>query len=303
MYSIFDVDPRDADLLEVIGKKSKFWFEHESMGKCIFKYSRPNTGEHWAEKIIDELCVFLKIPHAKYEIAKCKNQLGSLTPIFVPPNGRLVHGNELLSRRVPGYPENNFYQVRQHTLKIVLAIMKSKDVYAPLGGGKGDEINTALGYFIGYLMLDTLVANQDRHHQNWGLILTDDIRVHLSPTFDHAAGLGMNEVDAKRQDRLTTRDHGRSMETYVGRARSALYLTDSSHKPMHTIQTFIEAAKSDPMSGEIWLSRVHDLDMNAVREIFERVPRELISETAIIFSMKIIELNKERLLKLRGTLS
>jgi len=303
MYSVLNVDSRDADLLEVVGKKSKFWFEHESMGRCIFKYSRPNTGEHWAEKVVDELCVLLKIPHAKYEIAKCNNQLGSLTPIFVPHNGRLVHGNELLSKRVPGYPGNNFYQVRQHTLKIVLAIMKSKDVHAPLHEDKEGEINTALGYFIGYLMLDTLVANQDRHHQNWGLILTDDIRVHLSPTFDHAAGLGMNEVDTKRQDRLTTRDHGRSMETYVGRARSALYLTDSSKKPMHTIQAFIEAAKSDYISGEIWLSRIHDLNMNAVRDIFERIPSYLISETAIKFSMKIIELNKERLLKLRGTLS
>jgi hypothetical protein len=51
-----------------------------------------------------------------------------------------------------------------------------------------------------------------RHHQNWGLILSPDKKTYLAPTFDHASSLGRNETDENREDRLATKDLGRSME-------------------------------------------------------------------------------------------
>jgi serine/threonine protein kinase HipA of HipAB toxin-antitoxin module len=43
--------------------------------------------------------------------------------------------------------------------------------------------------FLGYLMLDAWIANLDRHHENWGLVLTKDITGHLAPSYDHASSL------------------------------------------------------------------------------------------------------------------
>ena len=40
---------------ETMGSKSKFWFEDPTLGRCLYKYTRPQTGEDWAEKIASEL--------------------------------------------------------------------------------------------------------------------------------------------------------------------------------------------------------------------------------------------------------
>lgn len=41
-------------------------------------------------------------------------------------------------------------------------------------------------------MLDALVANLDRHHENWGIVVDPSglLPTELAPTFDHASSLG-----------------------------------------------------------------------------------------------------------------
>jgi len=75
---------------------------------------------------------------------------------------------------------------------------------------------------VGYLMLDTLIGNQDRHDENWGFVLCLDRsrRVTLAPTFDHASSLGRNESEKNRMRRLETKDRGDSVEAYAARTRS-----------------------------------------------------------------------------------
>jgi hypothetical protein len=54
-------------------------------------------------------------------------------------------------------------------------------------------------------MLDALIGNTDRHHENWGLVLqgtSDHQDLRLAPTFDHASSLGRNETDERREARL-----------------------------------------------------------------------------------------------------
>jgi len=83
-------------------------------------------------------------------------------------------------------------------------------------------------------LFDAWIANQDRHHENWGII-THKQCIHLAPTFDHAASLGQNELDKKRKELLTTQDFGRHIKNYVTKARSAIYLNKSAKKPLLTM--------------------------------------------------------------------
>jgi len=58
-----NVNPDD---LEQLGTKEKFWFWFKGGNvKWLFKYSRANTGEHWSEKVAEQLCKALEIPHVK----------------------------------------------------------------------------------------------------------------------------------------------------------------------------------------------------------------------------------------------
>ena len=69
-FEIIDVPTDAPDKVELMGTKPKFWFNHRQLGRCLFKNSRPGTGEDWAEKAAAELATILHLPCARYEMAK-----------------------------------------------------------------------------------------------------------------------------------------------------------------------------------------------------------------------------------------
>ena len=302
MYPIITVPPEAGDILEQLGTKPKFWFSDEHGKRYLFKLNRSEgesaTGEDWSEKVTAELCELLGLPHAQYEFATWKNQTGVVSLSFVPERGTWVAGNEVLVRIDKGYPREKFYSVRQHTLRLVLTIIKLDIVLPPPDWNGFGDVQSALDVFIGYLMLDAWVANQDRHHENWGFVVSPDRKIRLAPTFDHASSLGWNETDEARTQRLTTRDRRRGMARYVTKASSAFFSTPNSSKPMLTLDVLREASKVRPLAAKGWLDRLSQISDNDVRHIFEQIPAERMSNSARQFAMKMLELNQKRLLKL-----
>lgn len=298
MYQIINVPDHVADLLEQTGSKPKFWFQGENSVNYLFKEGRPGTGDDWSEKVASELCDLVGLPHAVYDLAVWRGKKGVVCPTFVPEGGRLVLGNELLTKVLSGYPEKQFFHVRQHTLRRVLAIVRNESIRVPLGWDMQPAITSAIDVFVGYLMLDAWIANQDRHHENWALVVSEEAAIHLAPTYDHASSLGSNETDENRKNRLTTRDAGRSIERYVERATSAFFISPASRKPMSTLDAFREAGKVRQRAARAWLESLERLSLQGAKIIFDQIPRDRISEVAIEFALKLLELNRQRLLGL-----
>lgn len=248
------------------------------------------------------MCVLLGIPAATYELAKYQNRLGVITPNLVPLGGRLVFGNELLAKIVPGYDDTKYYRQKENTVRFALAVMKQEMVLPPLRFQGLPGVVSAKDVFVGYLMLDALIANQDRHSENWGLLALPGKLIHLAHTFDHASSLGRNETDAVRLERLATRDRGRNLEHYVEKASSAFYASNQSHRPMATIEVFRESAKINPGAAMSWLNRLTELICEDVAGIFQEIPPEFISDPAIRFASRMLELNRQRLLAIREEL-
>ena len=135
---------------ETMGTKFKFWFDDPSLGPCLYKQSRPNTGEDWAEKSAAELCKLLGLPHAKYELATWKSQRGTVSPSFLPDGGSFFPGNQVLSANAP------------HRVNIVLEAIADNSVNLPLDWVPPVGIETAVETFVGYLLLDAWIGNTDR---------------------------------------------------------------------------------------------------------------------------------------------
>ena len=183
MYRIIEVPAEAADSTEQLGSKPKFWFLDPSGQRFLFKQGRSGTGENWAEKVSAEICDVLKIPHAAYDLAVWRGIQGVVSPSFVPSGARLIFGNELLARVVSGYEgETRYYRQSGHTIARVFAVLRDPGIQVPATWQETAHINTSSGVFMGYLMLDALIGNTDRHHENWGLVLeaTSDLR--LAPT-------------------------------------------------------------------------------------------------------------------------
>ena len=132
---------------------------------------------------------------------------------------------------------------------------------------------------------------------NWGCILSEDGELTLAPTFDHASSLGRNESDVERVIRLDTKDRGRSVEAYVVRARSAFYSNPSSNKPLTTLEAFQEAAKIFPEAKQYWLRQLEATSLADYERIFNNVPPPEISIPATEFALRVLEINRRRLLQ------
>lgn len=296
-YPIIQLPDDAPTQLEQLGTKTKFWFRDQNGRSMLFKEGRPGTGENWAEKVCCEICRLIDIPHADYDLAVWKGSKGVVTLSFVPEGARLVFGNELLAKIIDDYEEGKRYKVRQHTVRTVMAVASTKGVGLPLEWIAPVEIKDAASLFVGYLMLDALVSNQDRHHENWGLVFVPDQGVFFAPTFDHASSLGRNETDKVRIEMLATRDKGRSVDAYVQRAISALFETPTSSRPLGTLEAYMEAAKIRPDAAAYWEKRLANINQEEFKAILAEVPNTEISAPAREFACRILEINTQRILK------
>lgn len=295
-YPIIELADDAPIQLEQLGTKTKFWYYGQDGRRMLFKEGRPGTGENWAEKVCCEICRLLDIPHAVYDLASWKNRKGVVTPSFVPDDARLVLGNELLARIIDDYDEGKRFQVRQHTVRTAMAVTSSGVVGFPLNWLAPNTIKDGAGVFVGYLMIDALVSNQDRHHENWGLVFQPGQGVFLAPTFDHASSLGRNESDQTRTERLLTRDNKRSVAAYVERATSAFFATPSSRNPLKTLDAFLEAAKLRGDAAEYWLGKLAQIGRDDYAAILAEIPDSEISAPGRDFACKMLEINAARTL-------
>jgi hypothetical protein len=297
-YTIYDISAgyifKDY---EQLGTKEKHWVIDAQGKKFLFKLGRPGTGENWAEVVACNIAKELGLPHANYFLAVENGKFGSLSNSFVPDDGRLIHGNELLfDVSVDAEVRRKKASMKNHLLSSVRAVTKILN-NKPTSWNSINGIKTAEDVFCGYLMLDALIANQDRHYENWGYILTRDQTVHLAPTFDHASSLGRNETEITMQDRLTTKDIGRSMQKYVEKARPSLYASRHDTKALGTLDAFVKWGEGTPNAAKAWIDQLAAISENRIRNIIEMVPNEMISPIAAEFTTTILLLNRKRILE------
>lgn len=248
---------------EQLGTKDKFWFQREidiipeyneidvsafhgslnaheiehmfpgtELGKTekwLFKIPRPETGEHWAEKIASEIAAVCGIQCAIVEFAECEGRKGTASKNFVKGDEELRHGNEILAGFLDNYDIRKKFGHQQHTLANIISSV-SKVIGA-------DDVADIQDLF-DYLVLDALICNTDRHHENWGILRSSidhtAVRRYIAPTFDHASSLGRELTNDKRRELLARNQ----IEKYVisPKARGGIFLTSEDK---HGINPFL----------------------------------------------------------------
>lgn len=213
-------------------------------------------------------------------------------------------GNQLLVEQIPGYPadENAKYGVKEYTVDAVATVVSELELPAPVWMVIAPTtLETALEVFTGYVLLDAWVANQDRHHQNWGAI-RDGEHFRLAPTYDHGAALARNLTDEERADRLNTRDRGRTIAHFAARARSAFYDSPKAKKTLSALEVFAIFAKINPSGGCLWADQLSKIPPETVRGILDLVPSQRMSTVCREFTSQLLTINQQRILDLFASL-
>jgi hypothetical protein len=183
-------------------------------------------GEDWSEVVSTQVALLLGVPCARTRLCERNARRGTVSLSVIPKGHDLWEGAVVLAT-VPGFfpqvegeppaedPERPGVRRPGHSLENIRAALTNA-VSPP--GFEGPEALTAFDVFAGYMVLDALIANPDRHEQNWAK-LTPSLQFlpeALSPSYDHASSLGHNLRDPARQRCL---DDSSRLETWaiVGR--------------------------------------------------------------------------------------
>lgn len=282
---------------EPLGSKRKFWaLINDEAQPWLFKYARPNTGEHWAEKLGAELAGLLKVPRARVELAKCEQQPGVLVESIVPHSwdkelnqrirlGELVHGNEILSGFLEHYDRDKQRGQTEHSYANIISAIRQAVPEAD-----HEQIMTHLA---GLLVLDAFICNTDRHHENWALLRThgDPPKINLAPSYDHASSLGRELTDARRE--VILRNKG--IADYVKKAHGAIFGQSIERHPESPIHLVRWALKDSPTWFHPWIDNAHKITHNMIGEILSKMPSEAMSNIAKDFCWAFLRYTLEEL--------
>lgn len=291
-YPIVELSADQVEAVEWMGTKDKFWVSLPGdKEKWLFKYARVNdgtpTGEHWAEKIGAEVAELLGLPHAVVELARFQGRVGSLSRRFVElslPGAALAHGNVLLAAAVWKYDPRKRFGQKDHTLTNILRVVDRKFTDA-------QDHAIALHHLMGCLVLDGLILNTDRHHENWALISytssTGEERAHrMAPSFDHASSMGRNVTPTQlRAWGARPADVAR----YARNAPGAIYASNTNAHGLNPIELVRLALRLKPEPMGTWLHRLHTLDPEALKDIVYRVPPEMMSPAQKAFTAALLK--------------
>lgn len=264
---------------------------------------RTGDGTVWqtndaAEVISSRLAWSLGLPAADCRYAVRQGQMGVISHNVTPPGFELHDGATFLSG-VEGYVRHPVAQPGQrgqlrrdegYTLEAVEQVLHG--VIGPPGWGHV----SAFELFTGYLVLDALIANTDRHPQNWALLVNEQAedeqanQILLSPTFDHGSALGSGLSDQNRSTALV------DLPTWCARGKS---------NPFTPRESLLDLARRSVERSHAtwWLDSVANLDVEQIRETIATpseqetigTPSKRLSVAASTFIEQVLMENKRRL--------
>ena len=263
------------------------------MHRWLFKEARPGTGEDWAEKVAAEVAHAIGVDAAVVELAAYEGRRGCISKSFIDARigQALVHGNEVLATQVTGYDKAKTFRQSDHTLENIVAAIRG--LFRP------EDTHRVLRQLAGYMVLDALIGNTDRHHENWGLLLEFGEGARLSklgvaPSYDHASSLGRELLDARRLELL-----GDSrVDWYIKKGRGGIFRSaEDAHgqNPLHLVQI---AARAYPDLFKMEIRRLDLLSDGVIEHIVRSLPEERASSAARRFAASMLQTARQHLLEI-----
>ena len=278
---------------EGLGTKEKFRFRTDDGNFWLFKYPRPGSGEHWAEKISAEIATLIGVHCAEVQLSRCGDDLGMQSLLVVEPDGLRVHGNEVMAESIAGYDEHLRFGQREHCIRNIMNAVAGWTTRNRL------DQRQVMGELVSYAILDGLIGNTDRHHENW-MFYYDPERgsMRLAPSYDHGSSLGRELPDDRR---IRILNENRMLGYILGgrgtKGKGRVYF--AAHRrvalsPLHLAQLL---CRWQPGISRPRLERLRSVPDSQFCDVIARVPPEFMSDAAKKFAYHFVMVSKSELLR------
>lgn len=283
-WSIVDIEAEGSDAKEWLADP------HDDRWLCKPAVTPENgvqQGEDWSEWLAADVAMGIAVPHATIRLATRDGVPAALSRSLRASGEELQAGAVLLQGVVGFVPRSKART--GHTLVNIRAVLH--DVAAPQGWVGPAGVGAAFGVFCGYLVLDALIANTDRHEENWAVIRDKDAVVRLCASYDHATSLGFNLSDERRHQLAT--DPGK-LHAWLERGTATRF---EGGRRLTLVSHAVQALDLAPSwARSWWASAVADLDIDSLRVLIDTAAPPSMSDPARTFALQLVEANRRRLL-------
>ena len=288
-FAVVDVSSWGVASTEGSGGDEKLWLTDLDQRRWLFKPRTEHVGwsqgEDWAERVVAHLAELMRIPAAQVELAVRDGRRGSISLSLRPQGWELQHGALLLQAADPSYTPRTKERFGHdlESIRRALTEVQALASRAPM---------TAFDAFAGYLVLDALVANQDRHEENWAVLrpLPEQGAAVLAGSYDHGSSLGFNLQDERRVQLLDEDAVG----GFADRARAQRFdrATDGRLTLVQLAHRALTLCR--PSAAGAWMEALRTVDEDQLEDVVAGVPD--LSGTARRFTSALLAHNRRRLL-------
>lgn len=307
-WLLLDVSTWPERWIEQGGSTSVRWLDQPDTRRAwlhknttIPEASGIEQGEDWAEVVATQVARALGVPCAEVRLCTRAGRRGSLSLDVAPRGYSLWTANVWVNGLIASYvphtegvhgvdPARQDVKRPGHTLENYHRALA--DVGPP--PGFANQSLTGFDVLAGYHVLDALIANRDRHTENWG-VLEPRIgpgRVLLAPSLDHGGSLGFNLSDTDRE-RMLTQDR---LEDWARRGTAHRL----EHRKGEPRPSLVDAASraldlASPAARAWWRTHIMELDLSELAEVLGEMKVPSMSGPACRFTIELLRVNLRRL--------
>ncbi|MCC5803558.1 HipA domain-containing protein [Rossellomorea vietnamensis] len=274
---ILDISDWNVDeTLVASGTREKFWVvDPKSNNKFLFKLPKEGTGEIWAEKVAAEVGAQLNLDTMDVNIASYNGRKGLLLKNFIKyGEEEFFDGGDLLKTVIEDF---DVYNLEDYNIENIMSSLEPFNL-------EGDMIKV--------ILFDALIANQDRHCENWGVIQKEG-EVSFAPIFDNGASLGYNNseyrINLMFEDRMM-------FEAFTNKSKTIIGIGVQKKPKIRSFLPQLYQLYPDVVKKEI--NRFQYLQVDVIKHILKGIPLDVMSLTEKEWVEKILLYRKEWIIDL-----